>query len=40
MRSGVAITQHHLDHAESVDNRYRHLIAPFLAIRERGLRQF
>ena len=39
MRPGVAITQHNLDHAEAVDNRDRHLIAPLLAVSQGGLRQ-
>ena len=40
VRSRKAITQDHLHHTEAIDNRYRHLIAPFLAVHERGLRQF
>jgi hypothetical protein len=37
VRTGVAITQYHLDHAGAVDNRDRDLIAALLAVSERGL---
>jgi len=32
---GVAITQHHLDHAKPVDNHYRHLKTTFSAVCKR-----
>ena len=36
MRTSKTVPQHYLSDAKAVDNRYRHLIAASLAIRERG----